>query len=43
MSGAVMLPLSMMVARRIGQREFNAIIVAVLVVVEIRLIFKALG
>ena len=39
----VVLPLSMMVARRIGRREFNAIIVTVLVVVEIRLIFKALG
>ncbi|MCH8149195.1 MAG: sulfite exporter TauE/SafE family protein [Planctomycetes bacterium] len=40
---AVVLPLAIFVARRIGQREFNAIIVAVLVVVEIRLIFKALG
>ncbi len=40
---AVVLPLAIAVARRIGQREFDAIIVAVLVVVEIRLIFKALG
>lgn len=40
---AVVLPLAISIARRLGQRQFDAIIVAVLVVVEIRLIFKAVG
>jgi len=40
---AAVLPLAISIARRLGQRQFDAIIVAVLVVVEIRLIFKALG
>ncbi len=39
---AVVLPASMYVARRIGKRQFEALIVTVLVLVEIRLIFKAL-
>ncbi len=40
---AVVLPASIYVARRIGKRQFDVLIITMLVLVEIRLIFKVLG